>query len=154
MEKSSRHDDEDQDDDFTPAMVPVASDGGIDPKVAALAVGSPSPAPPRTTEHFVCMRGPCRHYWRLVTMTNAGNPEGTWEALGIAEPRQHHHTCLVNPGYETDFGDDNAFECNKWDPLSEQELVTIRTHREAYYEKHPEHRPVEKESEDGEDQSA
>ena len=95
-------------------------------------VGQPQPVPERTPDYFVCLRGPCRHYWHLETMAQEGNPAGTWEALDIQAPRQHHHTCLVNPGFETSFEDDNVYECSRWDPLTEQELVQIRTRREEY----------------------
>lgn len=95
-------------------------------------IGQPEPVPPRTEEHFVCLRGPCRHYWHLVTMVQAGNPAGTWEELGIEAPRQHHHTCMVNPAFETSFEDDNVFDCNKWDPYTETELVQIRNRRDEY----------------------
>jgi hypothetical protein len=75
-------------------------------------------------------------------MSGAGNPAELWEQLGIPEPRKHWHLCLVNPGYETSFEDDNAFECNRWDPIEKHELIQIRTRRERYYEEHPEHRPA------------
>jgi len=114
--------------------MPIAPDGGIDGDMAAAMMGQPAPVPSRTPEHFICLRGPCRHYWALVTMAQEGNPEETWAHLGIAAPRQHRHTCLVNPGFETDFGDDNAYECNKWDPMGESELFQLKARRDAYYE--------------------
>lgn len=139
MEKDSRHDDEPE--EFTPAAIPASADGGIDAGIAMAMVGQPPAVPARHPDNFICLRGPCRHYWNLVTMAQEGNPEETWEALGIEAPRQHHHICLVNPGYETSFGDDNAYKCSKWDPYNDGELVQIRANREAYYSKHPEHRP-------------
>lgn len=141
MDKDSRHHDEPED-DFTPPPIPAAPDGGIPASIAAGALGQPTTVPARTPDNFVCLRGPCRHYWHLVTMAQEGNPAETWEHLGIPAPRQHHHTCLVNPGFETGFGDDNAYECNKWDPLDDAELVQIKVRRGAYYQRHPEHRPV------------
>lgn len=131
VEKHSKHDD-DPTDDFQPPAMPVAPDGGIDGDLAAAMIGQPAAVPNRTPENFVCLRGPCRHYWHLITMAQEGNPEETWEHLGISAPRQHHHTCLVNPGLETDFGDDNAYECNKWDPTTPQELVQLQKRRETY----------------------
>lgn len=132
MEKHSRHDDE-APDDYAPPAVPIGSDGG--PVVGYGAIGQPAAVPERTPENFICLRGPCRHYWHLVTMAQEGNPADTWEHLGIEAPRQHHHTCLVNPGYETDFGDDNAFECNKWDPTTSGELVQLQRRRDEYQQR-------------------
>jgi hypothetical protein len=141
VEKNSRHDDQPED-TFSPSPIPAGPDGGIDADVAASMLGQPTAVPERSPEHFVCMRGPCRHYWHLVTMAQEGNPEETWEHLGIPAPRQHHHTCLVNPGFETDFGDDNAYKCSKWDPMLDSELVELKRRRDSYYDTHPEHKDV------------
>jgi len=151
MDKNSRHDHDEDEGGGGFAALPIGPDGGIDAELAAGMIGQPAAVPDRTPEHFICMRGPCKHYWHLVTMAQEGNPSSTWEHLGIAAPRQHHHTCTVNPGFETDFGDDNAFKCNRWDPLIDTELVQIKTRRELYYAAHPEHRPKE---EDHDDQDA
>jgi hypothetical protein len=66
-------------------------------------------------------------------MIDAGNPADT---PGIADLRQHHHTCLLNPGFETVFEDDNAYDCNKWDPMTSSELVQINHRRELYSQRH------------------
>lgn len=128
MEKRSRRDDE-PDDDYNPPAIPMGPDGPID------ALGHPPAVPERIPENFVCLRGPCRHYWTLVTMAQEGNPAETWEHLGIDAPRRHHHLCLVNPGYETAFEDDNAYECSRWDPLEPRELVQLNRRRRRYYER-------------------
>lgn len=114
--------------DFQPAEIPVSPDGGIAPGFAG--VGTPAPAP--SFDESICTKGPCRHYWRLTTMFDAGNPAETWEALGVSEPRQRHHVCLVNPGMETNLGDDLVYECNRWDPLEEHELIQLERRRESY----------------------
>jgi len=66
-------------------------------------------------------------------MANSGNPAGTWEDLGIPEPRQHHHLCLL-PGtdVEVDFTEDCCFSCNRWDPLSRKELAALEKRRKDY----------------------
>ncbi len=103
------------------------------PIINAGFIGAPAATPPRTPENFVCLRGPCRYYWRLVTMANEGNPAETWKALGRDPPRQHHHVCLLDPSGETDFTDgDNAYDCNKWDPMTVNEVVELRHRREQY----------------------
>lgn len=135
MEKDSRHFDEP--DEFLIPETPMAPDGG---PVAGYGLGQPAPVPERHPDNFICLRGPCRHYWHLVTMAQEGNPSDTWEHLKIPAPREHHHTCLVNPGFETAFSDDCAFECNRWVPLSENELVQIKRRRDEYFARHPEHR--------------
>ena len=142
MQKNSRHDDEPGEEIEFPA-IPAGPDGGIDAGVAAGMISQPATVPERTPENFKCLQGPCLHYWHLVTMAQEGNPEDTWEHLGIAAPRQHHYTCLLNPGYETTFADDNAYECDRHAPLMESELVQIKARREDYYRRFPEHRPTE-----------
>lgn len=134
MDKNSRHD-EDEEIEFEPTPIPVSPDGGIDGSLASSMIGHPPAVPERTPNNFVCLRGPCKHYWHLVTMAQEGNPQDTWDHLGIAPPRQHHHTCLVNPGYETAFSDDNAFECSRWEPYTETELNEIQKRRNAYHER-------------------
>ena len=136
MEKHTRFDDSDvadREDDFDP---PIGGPGMFE------AVGQPIQVPPRHPDYFVCLRGPCRHYWHLVTMANIGNPAETFEALGIPVPRKHNHVCLVNPGMETTIGNDNVFECSRWEPQSTSDLIQIRVRREAYFDKHPEHAPA------------
>lgn len=83
-----------------------------------------APLPPRTPENMVCLRGPCRHYWHLVTTGDFANTDGDF--------KQHHHVCLVNPGYETNLEGSDVADCGKWDPLTRRELVKIRKRRAAY----------------------
>ena len=140
MQKNSRHLEEPEE-DFQPSPIPVDADGG--PLAGYGTVGSPMVAPPWIAKNTVCLRGPCRHYWHLVTMAQEGNPAETWKELGISEPRKHSHVCLVQFGMETEFGDDNVYECSKWDPHTSSELVQIRSRREAYYRRHPDHLPTD-----------
>lgn len=126
--------------DFEPAEAPIAPDGGIAPGYGA--IGETGPQIPRASDSL-CSKGPCRYYWRLVTLFDYGNPSDTWEHLGTREPRQAHHTCLVQPGLETDLGDDCVFECSMWEPLTEAEVVQINSRREDYYRRFPAERPDE-----------
>lgn len=137
MDKESRHDTDEleEPDELPPVPVGIAPDGLPQP----LQLPPPPPVPDRTPGNFVCLRGPCRYYWRLETMANEGNPQGTFDTI----KRQIHHTCLVNPGYETSFADDNAFACNLWDPISPDQLVERARRREDYFQRHPEHRENE-----------
>jgi len=116
--------------DFEPAVVPVAPDGGIP---LGYAMDQPVAPPSVTPENFVCVRGPCRHYWHIVTMAGEGNPKSTWAELGLPEPRQHSHTCLANPGMETDLTDDCVYECSKWDPRMPEENALVQIRRDRYY---------------------
>lgn len=107
----------------------------LPPAPAIGAVGNPEPVPPRTPEHFVCLRGPCRHYWHLVTMAHAGNPETTWQELGMERaPRKHWHTC-TRSGQETSLTDDNVYECNQWDPMPEDQHSQREYRREQYFKR-------------------
>ena len=131
MDKDSKHHDEPSEDEgMTSPPVAVMPDGL--PAFQAAGVGQPTPVPERTPENFICLRGPCKHYWYLETMSQAGNPADTWEALGLPVPRQRHYTCLVNTGFETSFGDDNAYECNKWEPYLLSELLSLKARRDQW----------------------
>lgn len=105
-------------------------------------IGDPEPVPERHPDNFVCLRGPCKHYWNLETMAHAGNPKETWEHLGIPVPRQHHHICLRGID-EMNMEEDNVFSCSLWEPLLDVEVSQLRDRREAYYQQHPEYRPQE-----------
>lgn len=126
-------------------LPPIAPDGGFAPDM----VGNPEPIPEWTPENSICLRGPCTHYWHLVTMSEAGNPKGTWEALGVSEPRQHNHTCLVHPGLETDLTENNVYGCSKWAPMSIGDRERCKAVREAYFAEHPEHRAEEENGDKG-----
>lgn len=101
--------------DFEPAPAPV---GGPSLGYAM----EPAEVAPPITES-VCARGPCRHFWHMVSSAPMGNPPGTFEALGLVEPRQHNYVCLAHPGTETDLGDDQVFDCNRWDPIPASSLA-------------------------------
>jgi hypothetical protein len=124
-------------------LPPIAPDGGFAPGAG---VGMPSSAPPADPEHFVCLRGPCRHYWELVTYMGAGNPEDTWAELGIREPRQINRSCLAHSGTETELTENCVFACNLWDPLSPREARKREKRRERHFRRYPEHRSIEDEA--------
>lgn len=137
MEKNSNNDD-----DFIVAPLPVDQEGRLSPEANGPMMDSPAPVPERTPENFICLRD-CRHYWTIETMLQAQNSEEFWEDAGLKMPNKHHHVCLINPGAETEFADDNCYSCNKWDPIPEEELVQLKFRRDQYYEKHPECMPIE-----------
>mgnify|MGYP001583113780 CR=1 FL=1 len=104
-------------------LPPIAPDGGFAPKPGP--VGPPPPLPAATPDTFLCLRGPCRHHWELVTHLEAGNPALTWDPeIGlkdengqpVAQPKQHSRTCLVQAGTETDLTEDVVYACSRWDP--------------------------------------
>jgi hypothetical protein len=127
--------------DFQPVQVPVAPDGG---PVAGFGILE-SPARPEPTEdNYICLRGPCRYFWHLVCSAGEGNPGGTWEALGIAEPREHHLTCTAHSGTETQLSfDEIVFDCNRWDPLVPAETMMLESRREIYRIRRVKEEPVE-----------
>lgn len=124
-------------DDVELPGLPIAPDGGIAP---GFGIAPPPPEPPATPENFVCLRGPCRHYWQMETRFAAGNPEGTFEELGLAPPRAIHRTCLRGHA-ETELQEVTVVSCDAWDPKLPVELAERKRRRDLYYERHPGHRP-------------
>jgi hypothetical protein len=54
---------------------------GPDGAPALGGIGQPAPLPPATPENFICLRGPCRHYWEMQTHLHAQNPALTWDKI-------------------------------------------------------------------------
>lgn len=112
--------------DFEPAAAPP---GG---PAVGYAAEPAEVADAMTPENTICLRGPCRHFWQLVSTAPMGNPKGTFEELGLREPRQYSYACLTHPGTETDLGEDVIYECSRWDPMTNRELVRLRRRRDDY----------------------
>jgi hypothetical protein len=121
-------------------LPPISPDGGFP---ANQQLEQPASVPAATPEAFICLRGPCRHYWELDAFFESGNPEGTFEELGVAPPRQIARTCTVMVGVETELTEAMVYRCNRWDPYDPEELVTLDARRRRYYERHPDHLPAE-----------
>ena len=129
-----------------PSPLPqMGPDGGPEPSAV---VGPPAPTPPATPDTFVCLRGPCRHYWQIRTHIVSGNPAGTFGPGGlvdpvtkqpIAEPRQITRTCLVHPGIEVELTEDVVYGCNRWDPLSPREVRKLEKRQRVYLKIYPQH---------------
>jgi hypothetical protein len=121
------------------AMAPMMGLDGMPGPPAQLA--EPPPSAPMTPETSPCMRGPCRHFMRLVSRFDAGNPSGTFEPG--REPRHVAMFCSGLPGQYIEMSSDSfALDCNRWDPIPPSSLVALEKRREAYYEANPEHRPL------------
>jgi hypothetical protein len=132
--------------DFSPSPLPIGPDGG--PMLAG-AVLEPAARPEPTEDNYICLRGPCRHFWHLVCSAGEGNPAGTFEALGLPEPREHHLTCTAHPGTETQLSfDELVFECNRWDPITSGEIAMADARRELYQIRRAKEEPVEVVEED------
>ncbi len=104
-------------------------------------IGEAPAVPAATPENFICLRGPCRHYWQRATFMASGNPSSTWDPeVGLKDdqgnpiqmPRQIDRTCLAHNGTETDLTEDNVFECTRWDPMSPRELRARQRRIAAY----------------------
>jgi hypothetical protein len=126
----------------------IAPDGGFMPGP----LGVPPSVPAATPADFVCLRGPCRHYWQLETFMASGNPSDTWGEGGLVDvetgkplriPRQINRSCLAHPGTETELTEDCVYSCNKWDPLTPRELKARGKRQTKYFKLHPEQRPKE-----------
>lgn len=132
----------------------MAPDGGP----IAQPIGNPPAVPAATASLFVCLRGPCRHYWELETHIVSGNPASTWDPVDglkdqagqpIRQPRQISRTCLVHPGFETELTEDVVYACSRWDP--EQPLPwyvrwlggnTRERRRRVHLKLHPQYAPA------------
>lgn len=129
-------------------LPPIAPDGGFVPGP----IGNPAPVDAATPENFICLRGPCRHYWELKSFMASGNPQETWDpVLGLKDPltgkpvtvpRQISRSCTAHPGTETDITEDCVYDCSRWSPLTEREVRKNpdNKRREKYLKLHPEHR--------------
>jgi hypothetical protein len=115
-------------------LPPIGPDGA--PILAMIAPPVAIPAADPVT--FICLRGPCRHYWELSMFLPSGNPEGTFGEGGLVDPisntpleqpDQILRTCTVQTGTETDLTDELVKKCNLWDPLSPRELKKLEKRR-------------------------
>lgn len=126
--------------DWEPSPLVADPGGGI---ANPGTVGELSDVPAAVPANFICLRGPCRHYWEMVTYLGTGNPESTWRELGLREPRQLNRSCLVHPGTETELTEECVYDCSLWDPLSPREVRKREKRRAAHYRRFPGHRPAE-----------
>lgn len=131
---------------FEPGPLAIAPDGGIAPGP----IGTSAPVPAATPETFICLRGPCRHYWVMETFFESGNPKETWDSeVGlkdadgkpVRQPHQITRSCLAHPGTIEELTEDAVFECNKFDPLSPRELKKRQKRIDGYFKRYPQHRP-------------
>jgi hypothetical protein len=124
-------------------MPPLAPDGGLVP----VAMGNPPPVPPATPELFVCLRGPCRHYWQISSHLVSGNPEETWGEDGLRDergqplraPRQITRACTYQAGVDTQFTDDIVYACNRWDPVLPKDEARLEKRRRIYLKQFPQY---------------
>lgn len=71
----------------------------------------PQPEEQPTYDHplskatMVCMRGPCQHYWSLVTR---------FKAPGETISKKHSQACIPDP--EMDLNEQNVYSCSNWWP--------------------------------------
>jgi hypothetical protein len=134
--------------DIAPApMPPIAPDGGIEP---GYGIGLAPAVPAATPATFVCLRGPCRHYWEVHTFMASGNPAETWgedglkdgEGRPIRQPRQINRSCLSAAGNEMELTEDTVYFCNRWDPLTPRELRRREKPQQRYLKLHPEYAAI------------
>lgn len=106
---------------YEPSALPIGSDGGIAP-------GS-FPVDTRPLGDFdagVCVRGPCRHLWKIINPFEAASSPKDYAELGHNAPIQITRTCCAHPGTETSLsGDLPILECNRWDPYTPLETAAL-----------------------------
>ncbi len=114
-------------------------------------IGSTPPIPAADPVTFICLRGPCRHYWHFEAHMDSGNPKETWDPeIGlkdedgnpIRQPRLIQRVCLAHPGVETELDDTTVYECSRWSPLTPREVRKLEKLRKSYYKRFPEHDPT------------
>jgi hypothetical protein len=121
-----------------PMQAPIGADGLPGPPMG---LSEPAPPEPMSPANSPCLRGPCRHFMRLSTRFEAGNPDGTFP-LG-KEPRQLTMFCDAISGTYLEMGSDSfPLECNRWDPIPPAALSTLEKRRQRYFDANPEHRPL------------
>jgi hypothetical protein len=98
-------------------------------KVPHLALAPSEPTPPADPEHFVCLRGPCRHYTEIVSLSDAES-----KIPGFVTTQINRY-CGVVRGVIIDLTEDNVFSCSRWDP--EEADGGISQRRASYFKEHP-----------------
>lgn len=136
MEKRSGMPDEDRRksvtekvyEDFEPAPIPIAPDGGIAPGYAVPMPEAPAP----TEDTWICLAGPCRHFWQIAE--RADPLSGSWGDYGQKPMMQLSQSCTVQPGMETELSYNSPIlTCNRWDPFTATE-VAERERRQKLYQ--------------------
>lgn len=135
----------DNDDDDAPRdLTAVVSEGWSPSPLPPIAAdGGPvlEPAQPFRVlrdEDWICLRGPCRRYHRMVTSMDAQKPvDGSLEyedGTPVGDPQQVVHTCYPSPGREMSLNDVVVTECNLWDPETNGDRLEREHRRRLYYE--------------------
>lgn len=114
------------DDGFVPGAVPV----GMNPPGVPLPMG---PAAEPEFDNSRCLAGPCIHLWQIKTSFASGNPEGTF-APG-AEPKKISRSCTASPSEEMDLAGLTVFDCDRWQPKSESQLLAEKKRELEYQER-------------------
>lgn len=127
-------------------LPPIAPDGGF---IATATVGDGPSVPAADPRNFVCLRGPCVHYWERESFFASGNPKETWGDEGltgddgkpIRMPRRLDRTCTAHPGTETELTDELVYGCSRWLPMTPRQVRKRDRLRRRYLKNNPEHDP-------------
>ncbi len=105
-------------------LPPIGPDG-------APIIPPPVPMTVLSDADWLCLRGPCRNYHRMVLSMDAAQPLDGTEGDDF---RKTIHTCYPAPGIEMPLNEHVVYECSRWDPEDPRssELVQIRLRREDY----------------------
>lgn len=106
--------------------VPVA----IEQAAQAAMLAPEAPLPAATPEHFVCLRGPCRHYFQIRTLAGV-------QLRGVEHiPTQVSRYCTAISGVQLDLTEDLVFECSRWEP--QKAAAAPELEQRAWLAEHPE----------------
>ncbi|HZJ67658.1 MAG TPA: hypothetical protein VFD36_29345 [Kofleriaceae bacterium] len=115
----------------------------------SVGIGPGASVPQADPRLFICLRGPCVHYWQRETFFASGNPKATWDDLVDPEtgekvrmPRQVDRTCTAHPGTETELTDELVYDCTKWVPMTPRQVRKRERARRRYYKNYPDHDPA------------
>lgn len=113
-------------DDFSPPPMDPTNPVGFMPGGYA----EPYAQPAATEENFICLRGPCVHYWEQKMFLNVGNTQDVLDHAPILVSRG----CMRQAGYYYDLTDETIGDCNQWEPRDPEEIALQNQRREKFYQ--------------------
>lgn len=89
--------------------------------------------PPLNEDTFVCLRGPCRFYWEVVSDANLGNVEGSLPD-GFKGQFVNRFCTRLSGDADPSLFEQRIYECSEWDPQDGNEARRREKRREKYFQ--------------------